>query len=372
MKYYVISGEASGDLHGSNLIKELKELDNNAEFRAWGGDLMQSQGATIVKHYKELAFMGFVKVLLNIRTILKNFKICKRDILEYNPDVVILVDYPGFNLRMAKFAKQSGFKVFYYISPTIWAWHKSRVYDIKRYVDKMFAILPFEKDFYKKFDYVADFEGHPTLDAIDKKLNEKNNGDFLKSNSIGDKPIIAVLPGSRKQEIDMMLTEMINIVKEYKDYQFVIAGAPSIDKEYYSNYINGNDIKIVYNQTYDILKHSTAAIVTSGTATLETALFNVPEIVCYKTGKLTYFIAKRLVDIKYISLVNLIMDKLIVTELVQNDMTSANIKEELDNILFNENYRNSMLENYSNLETKLGGPGASKRIACLMHKYLTE
>lgn len=373
MKYYIIAGEASGDLHASNMMKGLKEFDSQAQFRAWGGDLMKEQGATIVKHYRDLAFMGFVEVAKNIRAISKNFKLCKADLIEYKPDVLILVDYPGFNLRMAKFAKKQGIKVFYYISPTIWAWHQSRVYDIKKYVDKMFVILPFEKDFYKKFDCDVDFTGHPLLDAIEDKLQIKEPfEEFTKRNSLSDKPIIAILAGSRKQEISRCLPIMLEAAKHYEDYQFVIAAAPSIDEEYYQQFTQGYDAKILYGMTYDILQQSTAAMVTSGTATLETALFGVPEVVCYKAGGLTYAIGKRLVNVKYISLVNLIMDKEVVKELIQHDLNSENIKQELDNILFNTTYHKQILDTYKELRAKLGNRGASRRVAELMHKYLSE
>lgn len=373
MKYYIIAGEASGDLHGSNLLKGLKEVDSQADFRCWGGDLMQAQGATLVKHYKELAFMGFVEVLMNLFTILKNFKLCKADVLGYKPDVLILIDYPGFNLRMARFAHENNIKVFYYISPQIWAWKQSRIKQIKKYVNRMFVILPFEQDFYKRFDFHADFAGHPLHDAIQDYLEKSpTKEEFIKQHLLSDKPIIAIIPGSRKQEIKVKLPVMLKMTDKYPDFQFVIAGAPSIEKEYYDNFIQGKSIKILYNKTYDILKFATAALVTSGTATLETALFKVPQIVCYKSGNISYHIAKRLVKVKYISLVNLIMDKLIVKELIQNDFTVNNLKKELDNILFNDEYRNAMLENYDELHTKTGSSGASKKTAQLMFEYLVK
>lgn len=364
MKYYVIAGEASGDLHGSNLIKELKVLDTDAHFRCWGGDLMQAQGAQLVKHYRDLAFMGFTEVLMNLRTILNNIEICKKDILEYKPDVVILIDYPGFNLRIAEFVKKQGIKVFYYISPQIWAWKQSRVYKIKRVVDKMFVILPFEKEFYERFSYDVDFVGHPLLDAVagfsqKPLLLDTDNG----------KPIIALLPGSRKQEITVMLPLMLSVQKYYKDYQFVIAGAPSQTSEFYSTFIKNSDVKIVFNQTYTLLQKAQAALVTSGTATLETALFGVPEVVCYKGGKLSYMIAKQLIKVKYISLVNLIMDKEIVKELIQDELNESNLKIELDRLL-DPTMSNSLMNNYSELKQKLGGVGASKKAATLMIDYL--
>ncbi len=364
MKYYIIAGEASGDLHASNLMKELKALDAHATFRCWGGDLMKAQGADIVKHYQDLAFMGFTEVLMNLRTILKNINFCKKDIMHYKPDVVILVDYPGFNLRIAKFSKEAGFKVFYYISPQIWAWKQSRVYKIKRTVDKMFVILPFEKEFYQRFDYKVDFVGHPLLDAI------ANAPEYLKPLDINtNKPIIALLPGSRKQEISVMLPLMLTMQKYYPDYQFVIAGAPSQKPEFYQTFIGGYNVKIVFNQTYQLLKKAEAALVTSGTATLETALFGVPEVVCYKAGAISYAIAKQLVKVKYISLVNLIMDKEIVKELIQGELNENNLKTELDKLL-NPSTRNKIIQNYTELKYKLGGMGASEKTATLMIDYL--
>ena len=360
MKYYIVSGEASGDLHGSNLIKEIKRLDTGAAFRCWGGDLMRAEGGEIVKHYRELAFMGFTEVVMNLRTIFKNIDFCKSDIVEHKPDVLILIDYPGFNLRIAEFANKNKIKVFYYISPQVWAWKQSRVHKIKKIVDRMFVILPFEKDFYKRFDYAVDFPGHPLLDAIETSSYEKIGS---------DKPIIAILPGSRKQEISQMLSVMLSLRKEYKDYEFIIGGAPSVPKEFYAGFIGNNDVKIVFGQTYNLLSSAAAALVTSGTATLETALFGVPEVVCYKGGVISFFIAKGLVKVKYISLVNLIMDKEIVKELIQNDFIRANLKAELDKIL-SETTRKRMKEDFAELKIKLGGAGASRRTAELMMKYL--
>lgn len=374
MNYYIIAGEASGDLHASNLIKQLKVLDKNADFRCWGGDLMEKEGAHLVKHYRDLAFMGFTEVLMNIRTILKNIEFCKKDILNYNPDVLILIDYPGFNLRIAEFAKSKNIRVFYYISPQVWAWKQSRVHKIKKVVDRMFVILPFEKDFYKKFDYPVDFVGHPLLDAV-AGYETQAGGEILS----GGKPIIALLPGSRKQEIDTMLPLMLTMQKYYSDYQFVIAGAPSQSEKLYQLYIDDfrrqhpdvSPVKIVYNQTYTLLKHATAALVTSGTATLETALFGVPEVVCYKGGAISFAIAKKLVKVEYISLVNLIMNKEIVKELIQNDLNEVNLKIELDKLL-TENSRKRMISDYEDLKQRLGGTGASKKTAELMISYLTK
>ncbi|MES2590803.1 MAG: lipid-A-disaccharide synthase [Bacteroidota bacterium] len=364
MKYYIIAGEASGDLHASNLMKELKILDTSAQFRCWGGDLMKEQGAELVKHYRELAFMGFTEVLMNIRTIFRNIDFCKKDILQNKPDVLILVDYPGFNLRIAEFAKAAGIKVFYYISPQIWAWKQSRVHKIKRVVDKMFVILPFEKEFYQRFNCKVDFVGHPLLDAV---ANYAGQSSTLSVNT--NKPIIALLPGSRKQEIAAMLPLMLSMQKQYSNYQFVIAGAPSQSPEYYGEFIGDKDVKIVFNQTYQLLQKAHVALVTSGTATLETALFGVPEVVCYKGGAVSYAIAKQLVKVKYISLVNLIMDKEIVKELIQNELNGINLKTELDKLL-NPETRNKIIMDYAELKAKLGGSGASKKTAGLMIDYL--
>jgi len=366
MKYYIIAGEASGDLHASNLMKELKALDTTAQFRCWGGDLMKEQGAQLVKHYRDLAFMGFTEVLMNLRTILNNISFCKKDVLAHRPDVLILVDYPGFNIRIAEFAKTAGIKIFYYISPQIWAWKQSRVHKIKRVVDKMFVILPFEKEFYQRFNFPVDFVGHPLLDAV------QNYSTTLNTLSVDtDKPIIALLPGSRKQEISTMLPLMLSIKKQYKNYQFVIAGAPSQNKEFYKEFITDEDVQIVFNQTYQLLQKSEAALVTSGTATLETALFGIPEVVCYKGGTISYTIAKNLIKVKYISLVNLIMDKLIVTELIQNELNETNLKIELDKLL-EPITRTKIVADYNTLKHKLGGPGASKKTAELMVGYLRK
>lgn len=364
MNYYIIAGEASGDLHASNLIKELKVLDVNAEFRCWGGDLMKEQGADLVKHYRELAFMGFTEVLMNLRTILSNIDFCKKDILQHKPDVLILVDYPGFNLRIAEFAKSIGIKVFYYISPQIWAWKQSRVHKIKRVVDKMFVILPFEKEFYQRFDCNVDFVGHPLLDAVENYSKQPSTLSIQ-----ADKKIIALLPGSRKQEIATILPIMLSMQKYYDNYLFVIAGAPSQSKEFYQTFISNSNVEIVYNQTYQLLQKAEVALVTSGTATLETALFGVPEVVCYKGGAISYAIAKQLVKVKYISLVNLIMDKEIVKELIQSELNETNLKIELDKLL-NSGTRNKLLADYAELIEKLGGSGASKKTATLMINYL--
>jgi len=365
MKYYIISGEASGDLHGSNLMKALFEKDKNAEIRFWGGDLMQQAGGTLVKHYRELAFMGFAEVLLNISTIFKNIKFCKQDILNYKPDVLILIDYPGFNMRIAEFAKKQGLKVHYYISPQIWAWKENRIKKIKRDVDQMSVILPFEKDFYeKKHNFPVHFVGHPLIDAILNRT-QIDEATFKTAHHLSNKPIIALLPGSRKQEIKKMLSIMLKMADKFQTYQFVIAGAPSQDFEFYEQFMNQENVKFISNKTYDLLSLSYAAIVTSGTATLETALFKVPEIVCYKTSWLSYQIGKRLVDLKFISLVNLIMDKEVVKELIQNEFNEKNLEQELHKILDDYNRAVLFLE-YYDLEKKLGGKGASKKVAELI------
>lgn len=361
MKYYIIAGEASGDLHGSNLMKALKQKDPDAEFRFWGGDLMEAQGGTLVKHYRDLAFMGFLEVVMNLRTILNNIAFCKEDIRNNRPDVLILVDYPGFNLRIARFAKELGIKVIYYISPQLWAWKEGRVETIKKYVDEMMVILPFEEDFYRKHGVHSHFVGHPLLDAI-SDLKEISTEQFKKENGLNDKEIIALLPGSRKQEVEKMLEKMLSVRPHFKNYQFVIAGAPSLPKEFYQKYVDDN-VHFVSNRTYDVLRCSKAALVTSGTATLETALLNIPEVVCYRGSTISYAIAKRLVkNINYISLVNLIMDREVVKELIQNDLNTKNLVDELTKVLEGEK-REQVLNDYSLLREKLGGKGASGHAA---------
>jgi lipid-A-disaccharide synthase len=418
MKYYIIAGEASGDLHGSNLIKALQKLDNQAVIRAWGGDMMAEAGADIRKHYRDLAFMGFLEVVKNLRTIFKNLAFCKRDILEFKPDVVIFIDYPGFNLRIAKWlykyqyssAMDKGFgvhvtntfktKLFYYISPQIWAWHTSRVHAINKIMDKVFCILPFEKDFYKKYNYDVDYIGHPLLDVVKKSKNEAKNGLYTEGSSFelkikneelnphDNKPVIAILAGSRRQEIEAMLPTMLAVTPFFPDYQFVIAAASAQDLSYYDQFLNPKmsrlpaienhpslnhnrflNVKIVQNQTYDVLKIATAALVKSGTSTLETALFGVPQVVCYKGSAVSFAIAKRVVNIKYISLVNLIMDKKIVTELIQDDFTVENLRSELSKAIDNQEI---IKKNYEILRGVLGNEGASDRAAALMVKYLKE
>ena len=364
MKYYIIAGEASGDLHASNLMKALYKEDANADIRFWGGDLMQKVGGTLVSHYKERAFMGFFEVLKNLTKVLGFIKFCKKDIAQFKPDVIVFIDNSGFNLRVAKWAKLQGFKTNYYISPQVWASRAGRVKDIKRDVDKMFVILPFEKEFYNQYDYKVEFVGHPLIDAIaDRK--QVDGRQFRKEHNLGDQKIIVLLPGSRKQEITKMLSVMLSLVDDFKDYKFVIAGAPSQDFSFYQNIIGNRKVSFINNKTYDLLSISNAALVASGTATLETALFKVPQVVCYKGGAISYQIAKRIITLKFISLVNLIMDKEVVTELIQNDFTKENLTKELTKIL-DEEYREKLFLEYFELEKKLGGKGASENTAKLI------
>ena len=369
MKYYIISGEASGDLHASNLMRSLKQEDSEMEVRAWGGDLMEAQGATLVKHYKELAFMGFLEVVMNLRIILNNLAFCKKDVLEFQPDLLILVDYPGFNMRMAKFAKQHNIPVYYYVSPQVWAWKKNRVYDIKKYVTKLYAILPFEKDFYKQFDYEVEYLGHPLLDAVLNYKNElKVEANQWKQEG---RPLIALLPGSREQELNKMLLKMIEVEKQFPDCDFVIAGVDALGKDFYHSLLKHSNIRVVFNKTYELFDEADAALVSSGTATLETALFNVPQVVCYQTSWFSFKIAQLLVAIKYISLVNLISDKEVVKELIQDDLTVANMVAELKKIL-SPAHKTHMLHQYAELRTLLGGEGASERVAKSIYKHISN
>jgi lipid-A-disaccharide synthase len=366
MKYYIIAGEASGDLHASNLMREIKLLDQGALFRCWGGDLMQAQGAEIVKHIRDISYMGFVEVLANLRTITGNIKFCKQDILNFKPDVLILVDYPGFNLRIAEFAKQNGLRVFYYISPQVWAWKQGRVKKIKKIVERMYVILPFEKDFYKRFDYDVDFVGHPLLDAIEQFQKNKSSEIFLKKENPEEKPVIALLPGSRKQEIALMLKTMLQVVPSFPAYHFVVGATPNVSVDFYKAIIGNADVSVVLGRTYELLANSVAALVTSGTATLETALFSVPEAVCYKGSGISYQIAKRVIKVKYISLVNLILDRPAVKELIQNDFKPENLINELKLILDDAEYKQKMLTSFAELQNILGGAGASRTAARLM------
>ena len=364
MKYYIVAGEASGDLHGANLMKEIFKQDSDADIRFWGGDLMKEVGGALVSHYKERAFMGFVEVIMNLRKIFGFIKFCKEDIEAFNPDVIVFIDNSGFNLRIAKWAKEKGFRTNYYISPQVWASRAGRVEAIKRDVDQMFVILPFEKEFYDKYNYKVEFVGHPLIDGIADRP-QVDERVFRKEHNLGEKEIIALLPGSRKQEISKMLSTMLLMVDKFPDYQFVIAGAPSQSESFYKDFISNKNVKFINNKTYDLLSVSHAALVTSGTATLETALFKVPQVVCYKGSWLSYQIAKRIITLKYISLVNLIMDKEVVTELIQNDFNKQKLEQELQSILTGQK-REELFADYFDLENKLGGKGASSKTAQLI------
>jgi lipid-A-disaccharide synthase len=370
LKYYIIAGEASGDLHGSNLIKELKKLDRNYSFRCWGGDLMNEQTNNLAKHHKDYSYMGFLEVFLNLYTIIKNISFCKSDILKYNPDIIIYIDFPGFNLRIAEWAKKNGFNNHYYISPQIWAWKESRIKLIKKVIDKMYVILPFEKKFYKeKHNFDVSFVGHPLMDEI----NKRNSEDTSKlSQKISKNKTILLLPGSRDQEIKKLLPIMLSVVSKFKDYKFIIGAAPSQKLSIYQDYIKDSNVEIIQNKTYELLKNCTAAIVTSGTATLESALFKVPQIVCYKSSWTTYLIGKILLkNLNYISLVNLIANKLIVKELIQNACSKKNLIKEL-NIILEKEERAKIISNYNELENSLGGRGASNKTAKIIYNYLVE
>ncbi len=372
MKYYIIAGESSGDLHGGNLIKALQQNDHHAEIRAWGGERMRSKGATIVKDIKDLAYMGFWEVFTHLFTIFKNISFCKKDILNFNPDVVILIDYPGFNLRIAKFLHKHGIKVVYYISPQVWAWKKGRVKTIGKVVDKLLVILPFEKDFYRKYGIDATFVGHPLLDEI-RQTKAIDFQSFVRQNRLDPKKeIIALLPGSRRQEVERMLHVMLKTMPNFKNYQFVVACANSLPLDFYQEICKNHKVKLVQGKTYGLLQVASGAMVTSGTATLETALFCVPEVVCYSGSRLSYIIAKHLVDIKFISLVNLIMNRKVVTELIQDNLTPQNITSELKAILHDSTRQIRLLEDYSELRERLGNAGASdnaaKEIIALLEK----
>lgn len=376
MKYYIIAGEASGDLHASNLMQAIKEKDENAEFRFFGGDLMQQVGGTLVKHYRELAFMGFVPVLLNLKTILRNLEICKKDIVQFAPDVVILVDYPGFNLKIAKYIKlNTSIPVIYYISPKIWAWKEYRIKDFKKYVDQMLCILPFEVDFYKKHNYPVSYVGNPTVDAIEKREDKDQTfQEFIELHKLEDKPIIAILAGSRKQEIEDNLPHMLKAIEVFKSHQVVIAGAPGIDKSFYDKTLNQKNATLLFGQTYNILAQSNVALVTSGTATLEAALLNVPQVVCYKTPvpKFIYWVFKNMLHTRYISLVNLIADKKVVRELFAKFFSVENIHDEAEKILFDAEYRDNMLREYKLVQESLGTENASDKAAKLIFNRLTK
>ncbi len=371
MKYYLIAGEASGDMHTANLMSEIKKNDNDAKLRYWGGDKMKSVGGTLVKHYKDTAIMGFKDVLLNLGKIKENIKTCRNDILAYQPDVLILTDYAGFNLKIAKFAKSKNINVIWYIPPKVWAWRKYRIKSLKAYTDKVMTIFPFEKSFFKENGMEVDFVGNPLLDAIEKHNKQiSDNEDFVKQNHFGDKPIIALLPGSRVSELKYHLPVFSQLPAKYPDYQFVIAGAPALDYEVYQKYLADKNIKVIFNQTYDILNHAKAAVVASGTATLETAFFKVPQVCCYKGDNFSYQIAKRLVKLKFVSLVNLIANDFVIKELLYEEMTLENIKNELDKLLNDKQYIEKMSDNYEQIRVKSGGVGASKRAADLVANFL--
>jgi lipid-A-disaccharide synthase len=376
MKYYLVAGEASGDLHGSNLMKELKLVDPVAEFRFFGGDLMQAVGGKLVKHYREMAFMGIVDVVLNMKTISRNIRFCKTDLLQFNPDVLILIDYPGFNLRIAEFAKQNNIKVFYYISPKIWAWKEYRVKKIKRVVDRMFTIFPFETEFYRKHNFEVDYVGNPTLDSIaefrTKALTKK---EFFEKNMLDNRPVVALLAGSRVHEIKYLLPLMVQIAEHFNDFQFLIAGVKNIDTELYNKYIRNKPVKLIFGQTYDILNNSYAALVASGTATLETALFDVPQTVIYKMegGWLVDIIFRNFV-LKPIaaSLPSIITNKIIIKEFIQVEMTLKNVKAEMEKLLYDQNYRKQIQTDYRKLKEILGETGSSKRAAKKMAELLKD
>lgn len=369
MKYYIIAGEASGDLHASKLMKGISKRDAQAEFRCWGGEHMKDAGGTIVKHYREMSFMGFQEVILNIRTILHNISLCKADITDWKPDAVILVDYPGFNMRIAKFAKAEGYKVFYYISPQVWAWKKYRVHELHRNTDLAFVVMPFEKEFHASYGYHVEFTGHPMPDSMD--LNAKiDEVAFRKMHDLGEKPIIALVPGSRKQELHRILPYMLKTAERFSDYQFVIAGVTTLGEKFYSKLIRNTPVKVIYGQTYDLLRISRAAAVKSGTVTLETAMLGVPQVVCYRFSFLSALAAGLVVHVKYISLVNLILDRKAVTELIQFKFTADSLSRELSLILPDGDARTRMLNDYKELRTLVGLPGASDRAAAIMVENL--
>lgn len=365
MKYYIIAGEASGDLHGSNLVAEIRKLDNIADIRGWGGDLMKEAGVTVVKHYRELAFMGFIEVVKNIRTIFRNLKSCREDILKFGPDVLVLIDYPGFNLRIAEWAKKTGIPVVYYISPQVWAWKESRVKTIRKSVDKMLVILPFEQEFYRKWTYDVEYVGHPLVEVVERIGAEKPPLPGTTLSPLNENNIVALLPGSRRQEVAKKLPVMLDATRDFPDYRFIVAKATSLEDAFYQEFMEpyGN-VRSVRNHTYELLQQAKAAVVTSGTATLETALFGVPQVVCYKGSNISYQIAKRLIKVKYISLVNLIMDKPVVKELIQDEMNAANIKKELNRILKDQEAILQMKQDYAALKNILAEDGnASSKAA---------
>jgi len=376
MKYFIIAGEASGDLHGANLMHELKKLDTQAEFKFLGGDLMQAQGGTMVKHYREMAFMGVVAVIVNLQTVLRNIKDCKQSLTEYQPDVLILIDYPGFNLRIAKFAKENfSFPVYYYISPKIWAWKEYRIKSIKKYIDKMFTILPFETEFYKTHNFEVNYVGNPSVDSVAFIPNKDESFEhFITRNNLSSKPIVALLAGSRRQEIKGCLPKMLKMAAFYPDYQFVVASAPGIEKSFYEKMMHGTKVHIVYGETYDLLQQSYAAVINSGTATLETALLRVPQVVVYQIfgGIFANILQEILLKVKFVALVNLIANKMLVKELIAFFFTEKSLKRELDKVIFDQAYRQTLLDGYDQVIDTLGKPGAAKHTADKMYHFLNN
>lgn len=372
----MIAGEASGDLHGSNLIKGIKEVDSQAHIRCWGGDLMKEAGGDLVKHYKEGAIMGFVEVVANLGKISRNLNDCKRDIMEYNPDVVVLIDYPGFNFRIAEFAKKNGFRVFYYIAPKVWAWKEKRVHRLKKFVDKLFIIFPFEIEYFRKWGIDTIYRGNPLLDSVDNysRANESREEFFARTGLDATKESVALLAGSRKGEIKYLLPRMMEVACKFPDNQFIMACAPSMEREFYESIIGKecNNIKLLFGETYSILRHCRAAIINSGTASLEAALIGVPQVVCYGGNEISYQIAKRVVKLKYISLANLIMDRGLFKELIQHDCTPALISQELEKLLHDDAYRGKMMEDYAQVREVLGGKGASAKVAKAMYDELDK
>lgn len=376
MRYFIIAGEASGDLHGSNLIKGIREMDKEAQIRCWGGDLMKEAGAELIRHYKEGAIMGFVEVVANLGKLAKNLQDCKNDIVKYNPDAVILIDYPGFNFRIAKFAKERGMRVFYYIAPKVWAWKEKRVHKLKKYVDRLFIIFPFEIEYFKKWGIDAIYRGNPLLDSVDNhSSSEESKEAFEQRCGIGSaEKTVALLAGSRRSEIKYLLPRMMQVAGRYPEYRFLMACAPSMEREFYEGIIGNkcSNIKLLFGETYSILRHSDAAIISSGTASLEAALIGVPQVVCYGGNEISYQIARSVVKLKYISLANLIMDKGLFKELIQHDCTTQKISAELDNLLGNSAYREKMLADYRDVRNILGGKGASAKVASAMIEELEK
>ncbi len=372
MKYYFIAGEASGDLHAGNLIAELAKNDSKAVFRGFGGERMENSGMQLVKHYREMAFMGFIPVLMNLRTIKKNFRLCENDLLQFCPDVLILVDYPGFNLRMARFAKQHGIKVFYYISPKIWAWKKRRVHQIKELVDEMFTILPFETDFYRKYNYEVNYVGNPILDAVLAKQENVDLQKFTRRHGLNEKEIIALLPGSRKAEISYLLPVMLQASESFPQYQFVVAGAPNMDASFYERFVGNYPVKVIWDDTYSIVQHSRAAMVASGTATLEVAILNTPQVVCYKMagGAFFHLLGLIFIKLKWVSLVNIILNKEAVKELLQVNFTRKKLVNEMNEILNNPQHWQQIMNDYQELRDQLGRPGASRQAAAAIYSKL--